>query len=80
MVALKRGEALLALGRREEALKVLDALRDHYDREIRAGLFSREQWEPDDAGIFDRRAAVFETLARDAGSRPDGPPLASDLL
>jgi tetratricopeptide (TPR) repeat protein len=45
MVALKRGEALLALDRKEEALELLDAVRDHYDRELRAGLVSREHWQ-----------------------------------
>lgn len=43
--ALKRGEALLALDRKEEALELLDAVRDHYDRELRAGLLSREDWQ-----------------------------------
>ena len=45
MVALKRGEALLALDRKDEALELLDAVRDHYDRELRAGLVSREDWQ-----------------------------------
>jgi tetratricopeptide (TPR) repeat protein len=45
MVALKRGEALLAVGRKDEALELLDAVRDHYDRELRAGLVSREDWQ-----------------------------------
>jgi tetratricopeptide (TPR) repeat protein len=45
MVALKRGEALLALDRREEALELLDAVRDHYDRELKAGLVTREHWQ-----------------------------------
>jgi tetratricopeptide (TPR) repeat protein len=44
-LALKRGEALLALDRKEEALELLDAIRDHYDRELRAGLVSREDWQ-----------------------------------
>jgi len=44
-VALKRGEALLALDRKEEALELLDAVRDHYDGELRAGLVSREDWQ-----------------------------------
>ena len=45
MLALKRGEALLALDRKEEALELLDAVRDHYERELRAGLVSREDWQ-----------------------------------
>jgi tetratricopeptide (TPR) repeat protein len=44
-VALKRGEALLALDRKEEALALLDAVRDHYGRELRAGLVSRDDWQ-----------------------------------
>jgi len=45
MVALKRGEALLALDRKDEALELLDAVRDHYDGELRAGLMPREHWQ-----------------------------------
>jgi tetratricopeptide (TPR) repeat protein len=45
MVALKRGEALLALDRKEEALELLDAVREHYDSELRAGLVTREHWQ-----------------------------------
>jgi tetratricopeptide (TPR) repeat protein len=45
MVALKRGEALFALDRKEEALELLDAVSDHYERELRAGLVSQETWQ-----------------------------------
>lgn len=45
MVVLKRGEALLALERKEEALELLEAVRDHLDGELRAGLVSRGHWE-----------------------------------
>jgi hypothetical protein len=45
MVALKRGEALLALDRKEEALELLDAVRDHFDGALRVGFVSREDWQ-----------------------------------
>lgn len=44
-MTLKRSEALLALDRKGEALELLEAVRDHYDLELRAGLVSREDWQ-----------------------------------